>query len=152
MTRLLHAAGPDDLDALLPLVRAFHDQGGIRMDDDRRRAALAPLLADPGLGRVYLIGPRRAPAGYMAVTFGWSIELGGRDAFIDEFYIRPAVRGRGMGSQALISLPELLAGDAVQALHLEIGNDNAAAEALYTRLGFMARSKYHLMTRMLVRA
>ncbi len=34
-------------------------------------------------------------AGYAALTFGFSLEVGGRDAFIDELFLIEAARGKG---------------------------------------------------------
>ncbi len=146
MTAALSLAGPQDLDRLLPLVAAYHDFEGIAQSDAERRAALMPLLQGSPHGAIWLIGPRRAPVGYVAVSFGWSIELGGMDGFLDEFYIRQSVRGRGMGSEALaVLLPELARAGLV-ALTLEVAPDNDRAARVYERRGFRLRDGYHLMT------
>ncbi|MCB2158874.1 MAG: GNAT family N-acetyltransferase, partial [Rhodobacteraceae bacterium] len=102
MTAALTLAGPEDLDRLLPLVAAYHAFEGIVTDDAFRRAALAPLLAGTDLGAVWLIGPRDAPLGYIATGLGWSIELGGPDAFVDELFVVPEERGRGLGRDAMV--------------------------------------------------
>ena len=81
------------------------------------------------------------------VSFGYSVEMGGVIGFIDEFYIRENVRGRGMGGEVLRTLMPALADYGVKALRLEVKRDNEGASRLYTRLGFVARDDYHLMTR-----
>ncbi|MHC0053089.1 GNAT family N-acetyltransferase [Actibacterium sp. D379-3] len=144
---LLTLAGPDDIDRLLPLVAAYHAFEGIARTDEQRRAVLDLLYAEDIQAAIWLIGPQRAPVGYIAVAFGFSIELGGREAFIDEFFIREAVRGRGMGSQVLQILLPMLRQMGIRAVHMEVSHDNADAARLYQRAGFRARSKYHLMTR-----
>ncbi|WP_204114079.1 GNAT family N-acetyltransferase [Shimia biformata] len=149
MTTALHLARPADIDVLLPLVGAFHAEEGIALDDDDRRAGLMPLLEGIPHGAVYLIGPQRAPVGYVVVTFGWSIEFGGMDSFIDELFIRPAVRRRGMAGDVLIALPNALAEAGVKAIHLEVDSDNESARRLYSRAGFELRDRYALMTRRL---
>ena len=145
----LTLARPEDLDRLLPLVEAFHADQGIALDDATRRAALQPLLDGSPHGAVYLAGPRRAPIGYIIIAFGWSVELGGMDGFVDEFFIRPGVRGRGIGSEILNALPRALAGAGLRALHLEVARDNTRARALYEKLRFAPREAYTLMTRKL---
>jgi len=109
------------------LVGDFHAESGIAGDETTRRAALLPLLEGSPHGAVYLIGPGRAPIGYIAISFGWSLAFGGMQGAIDEIYIRPAVRGRGIGSEVLLALPRALAGAGLRALHLEVerGNDRA---------------------------
>ncbi|MEO1452346.1 MAG: GNAT family N-acetyltransferase [Pseudomonadota bacterium] len=147
MSAALHLAGAGDLAALEPMVAAYHDEEGIASELEHREAAIAPLLEGSPHGCVYLIGPRRAPVGYMVVTFGWSVEFGGLDGFIDELYIRPGVRGRGMASEALHALLPLLDEAGVRALHLEVSVDRPRLERFYARAGFKMRRGYHLMSR-----
>lgn len=146
MTTALSLARPDDLDRLLPLVAAFHDEAGIVQSDSTRRAALLPMLEGSPHGVTYLIGPGRAPIGYIVISFGWSVEFGGLDGYVDEFYIRPGVRGRGIGSEVMVSLPKALAGAGLKALHLEVRRDNEKVRALYHKLRFEPRDAYSLMT------
>jgi len=143
----LTLARPDDLERLLPLVAAFHDEAGIVQDDTTRRAALTPLLEGSPHGVAYLIGPARAPIGYIILSFGWSMEFAGMDGFVDEIYIRRAVRGRGIGSEVLSNLPKALAGAGLRALHLEVRRDNAKVRGFYEKLRFLPREEYTLMTR-----
>ncbi len=145
MKTKLHMAKPDDLQKLLGMVASFHAETGIVQDDEARRAAVLPLLEGNPLGVVYIIGPRNAPVGYIAISFGWAIELGGIDGFIDEFWIRPAVRNKGMGGEALAALMPALRDAGVKALHLE-ADRNSPVSALYGRLGFQPRERYCLMT------
>ena len=149
MSTALHLARPEDIDRLLPLVEAFHSEEGIMLDDAARHAALMPLLEGSPLGAIYLIGPTRAPVGYVVITFGWSVEFGGMDCFVDEIYIRPKVRGRGMGGDALTALAGALADAGVRAIHLEVDRENEAGMRLYGRTGFEPRPSYMLMSRKL---
>ena len=149
MSAALHLAKPDDLDRLAALVGAFHAEQGLQGSDETRRAALAPLLDGCPQGAAYLIGPPRAPIGYVIIGFGWSVEMGGMDAFVDEIYLRRAIRGRGIATEVLSALPRALAGAGIKALHLEVDRDNEAAQRLYARAGFRARDRYMLMTKRL---
>lgn len=147
--RSLHLAGPDDLARLLPLVSAFHEECGFDTDEAHRTAALTPLLEGQPHGAIWLVGPRRAPVGYVAVSFGWSIEFGGLDAMVDEIFIRRAVRKRGMGSEAMNALCKGLREAGVRALHLEARLDDETLMRFYARARFQARDGYALMTRRL---
>ena len=145
MSQILHLAGAGDGEKLLPMVARFHAAQGIVLDEEARAAAVTPLLEGSPLGAVWFIGPKMAPVGYVAVSFGWSIELGGMDAFIDELWVREKVRGRGMGSEALAALIPALESAGVKALHLEVSEGNPA-ERIYERAGFERRA-FTLMTR-----
>ncbi len=146
MSASLHLCTIADLDILLPLVENFHRDEATKKSTAQLSAALMPLLQGTPHGIAYLIGPRKAPVGYIVISFGYSVEFGGIDGFIDEFFIRSNVRGRGMGSEVLASLLPALSEHGVKALHLEVEQSNRA-EKLYARAGFRLRDGYHLMTR-----
>lgn len=145
----LTLAKTEDLDRLLPLVRAFHEEGAIDVLEDERLAGLKPLLEGSPYGGVWLIGPPRAPIGYVVICFGWSVEFGGMDGFVDELYIRPSVRGRGIGTEVLINLPKQLAKNGLKAIHLEVSRVAVRTQEAYKRAGFKPRADYMLMTRRL---
>lgn len=149
MSTALHLARPENLEKLLPMVTAFHAEEGLNTTEEHRRAAVEPLLNGIPYGAVYLIGPTRAPIGYIIVTFSWSVEFGGMDGFVDELFIRPAVRGRGLATEVLTELPKTLASAGITALHLEVDKNNMSAQRLYSRCHFKLREGYHLMSRVL---
>ena len=146
MTAALTLAGSEHLDQVLKLVTAFHTEAGIELTQEARLNGVKPLLEGSPYGAIYLIGLPRAPIGYIAITFGWSIEFGGMDGFVDEVYVRPAVRGRGIAAEVLTSLPTALAQGGLKALHLEVDTDDQSAQRLYDRAGFVHRDRYKLMT------
>jgi ribosomal protein S18 acetylase RimI-like enzyme len=147
MSAALHLAATGDLAALLPMVEAFQAEMEIDRSADHREAAITPLLEGSPHGAVYIIGPRRAPIGYIVVSFGWSLELGGMDGFIDEFFIRKGVRGRGVGGEVLSSLLPTLEKAGIKAMHLEVRADDLRVQGIYKRHRFALRDGYHLMTR-----
>ncbi len=147
MSAQLHLAKPDAIAPLLTLVARFHEEYGLETTEEHRRAALEPLLEGSPHGAVYLIGPARAPVGYLVVTFGWSVEFGGLDGFVDEVFVRPSVRGRGIGTEALLALGRALTGTGLRALHLEVDRSDEAKHRLYRKAGFRLRERYALMTR-----
>lgn len=149
MSAALHLARPEHLEKLLTMVEAFHAEEGLHSSPELRRAGIEPLLEGIPYGAVYIIGPTRAPIGYIVLTFGWSVEFGGMDGFVDEIYIRPAVRGRGIATEVLTELPKTLAEAGLKALHLEVSRDNEAAQRLYQRARFQPRDRYFLMTKQL---
>lgn len=141
---VLATAGLQDTADLLSLARAFHAED----DHPLSRAgktALCQLLADPSLGFAALLRRNGRPAGYAVVCFGFSIEWGGRDAFLDDLYIVPAARGAGVGTWMVECLSSEARQRGVKALHLEIMPGNPA-ERLYVRAGFKDRGS-RLMTR-----
>ena len=139
----------DHAAALHALLGQFAEEYGLDGPAEDRESALAPLLSGSPYGMAYLLGPVRAPVGYVVVTLGWSLELGGMEAWIDEIFIRPSVRGRGLASEALLSLARALADAQVRAIHLEVLAEDEAHQRLYRKAGFALRDRYCLMTRTL---
>jgi GNAT superfamily N-acetyltransferase len=140
-------AGPEAAESILPLMERFYAEERYPFDPAKARNALEPLLADPALGRAWLIQEGSAILGYFVLTLGWSLEYGGRDAFVDELFVLPAHRGRGLGRSALERMVEACRELGVQALHLEVERENPAAE-LYRKAGFDDHDRF-LMTRLI---
>jgi diamine N-acetyltransferase len=143
-------ARPDDLALVLRLMGGFYRDTDTAFHAEPAERALAALIADPSLGRLFLIELGGTPAGYVVLTLGFSLEFLGRDAFVDELYVTPEHRGRGLGQAAIRFLESVAVELGVQALHLEVGPDNESALGLYRRAGFEDR-RHHLMTKVLAR-
>jgi GNAT superfamily N-acetyltransferase len=149
-------ATPADLDALLPLVAEFYVVDDHPYDEATLRDALLPLLRDDAAGQVWLIDASEADEddaaddggdltdeaalwdGYAVLTWGWSLESGGRDCLLDEFYVRTS--GRGTGRAALTQLMEIAAAAGAKRMMLETEAPNDRARAFYARSGFGAET------------
>jgi ribosomal protein S18 acetylase RimI-like enzyme len=141
-------AGPADVATLLALARAFHAEEG-RTLDARGEAAIAAIADGEPLARAWLAWMANRAIGYLVLTIGYSVEYGGRDGFIDDLYVVPDVRGRGLGGQLIelaIREARLLG---IRTLHLEVEADNGGADRLYRGAGFEATGR-RLMRRRIV--
>ncbi len=132
----IRRAGLDDACDLLGLIREFCDLDGHAYDGNRARRALAPLLAGDEVGQVWLPvgGAPPAVAGYAIVTWGWSLESGGREALLDEIYVRS--RGQGVGRLLLSHAMAAAAVAGASRMFLETEAHNARARGFYARSGF----------------
>ncbi len=135
-----------DIDLLLPLVAAYHQFESLTTSPKDREFAIKQLLADHLLGSIWLIFNEDELAGYIVLCYGYSIEFGGRDAFIDEFYLIENQRGKGIGKQVIKLMHDQALKIGIKALHLEVANDNQIAREFYSNLGFELRNKYSLMS------
>ena len=82
------------------------------------------------------------------LTLGFSLEFHGRDAFVDEIYIRTTHRGKGIGGRALEFVEAACRPLGVRAIHLEVERNNAQAHTMYHKIGFEYQDSY-LMTKCL---
>jgi len=128
-------AVPGDLTNLLPLVAEFCAIDGHEHDADRVRTALGPLLGDDALGQVWVLDGPAGPDGYAVVTWGWSLEGGGRDALLDELYVRH--RDRGTGSRLLAVALEGARAAGATRIFLETEAPNDSVRRFYRRHGFV---------------
>ena len=146
MTPEFRPAAPADARAILELMAGLYaEDGDVALDRDAALAALGELLAAPSLGRAWVAVAEGAPVAYLVVTWGFSLGHHGRDAFVDEVYVAPPYRGRGLGRRALELAEAACRERGVRALHLEVERANARAERLYRRHGFTGGDR-RLMT------
>lgn len=139
-----------DIASLLPLMRDFYQYERLAFDVARTERMLNELIGDERLGRVILFdddGGLQGSAliGYMILTFGYSLEFGGRDALIDEFYVVPSARGSGIGTRAVAYAVAICRAAGITNLHLEADYVNSRVHEFYKRLGFRDHER-HLMT------
>ncbi len=139
-------AESSDADLLLETMRDFYAHEELAFEEPAARRALEGIINDSSFGRVVLICSDGDVIGYTVLTFGYSLEFHGRDAFVDEIYLREDARGQGIGQHILVYLTEICAENGVQALHLEVERKNAAAQSAYRKFGFEDHDRY-LMTK-----
>jgi GNAT superfamily N-acetyltransferase len=137
-----------DLEVLLDFVREYYEFDGHPYDRDALRVALGGLLGELSLGRIWLICHGDAPVGYIVLTLSYSIEYRGRNAFVDELYIRESHRRHGIGTRAFAFLEDACRALDVRALHLEVERHNAGTQRFYRAVGFYDEDRY-LMTRLI---
>ncbi len=139
-------AEKSDTETLVEFIREFYEFEHLKFDESIVRTALAKILDDDSLGRVWLIQHGDEAIGYVVLTFGYSLEFRGRDAFIDELYIRESYRGQGVGMSVIQFIESVCPSLGIQALHLEVERKNTAAQNLYRKVGFKDHDRY-LMTK-----
>ncbi len=126
-------ARPDDMETLLVLVAEYCEADGHVFDPAGARVALEPLLDGDTVGTAWIIDE---DDGYVVVTWGWSIEIGGFEVVLDEIYVR--TRGRGKGCAALQVVEDDCRRRGAKRIFLETESANERARKLYARHGFTA--------------
>lgn len=150
-TVVFRPAACEDEPVLLRMMRNLAEQepGAYFFDEPVVREVLRRFLGDPSLGRAWVFYDDKTPVGYIALTFGYSFEYHGRDAFIDELYIEPQYRRQGIGRRAMQFVEERARELGVNAIHLEVDDGNDPAAGLYRRTGYEGHDRF-LMTRWLI--
>jgi GNAT superfamily N-acetyltransferase len=129
-------AEASDAELLLDFIREYYAFDGHGYDRAKARAALIALVQNPSFGRVWLILDGDSPVGYAVLCFGYSLEWLGRDAFVDELFLREDYRGRGWGRATMAFLEDAARELGIKTLHLGVEAGNNRALRLYESVGF----------------
>jgi GNAT superfamily N-acetyltransferase len=136
----LRLAASEDVDVLLGLCEQFYRHFEYRFEPLSHRAMIERFVSDSNLGSMWLLessDDEGAKAiGYVALTYGFSFEFGGRDAFVDELFVAPTFRGTGVGTAALKELQQRATSLGLVGIHLQTEHYNVDARKLYESLGF----------------
>jgi ribosomal protein S18 acetylase RimI-like enzyme len=133
----IRRAGVDDAAGI---ARLLHDFNSEYSDPTPGVAALtenARRMLERGEMTVLLAGA--GPDGISLVRFRTSVWTGGPEAYLQELYVVPPLRGRGIG-RALLEATIAAAREAgATGIDLNTGETDTAARALYESAGFTNR-------------
>lgn len=138
----------NDKTEVLEMMAAFNKMEGYAFDPICREKIVLEFTSNIALGRLYMIKDQQQIIGYLVLAFGFSFEYKGRDAFIDEFYIKPAFRNKGIGGLTLDFIASESKKLGVQAIYLEVEPHNIHADKLYLNKGYRSNDR-KLMTKKL---
>jgi len=138
-----------DVAVIVELMRTYYAEDGYPFDPGVSAGLLQRLISEPELGALWAaVTGAGEVIGYLSVTLGFSLEFGGRDAFIDELFIDAGHRGAGLGNAAVALAIDYCRDHGVRALHLEVEPKRRSAARLYEDAGFESHGRI-LMTRMI---
>jgi GNAT superfamily N-acetyltransferase len=144
VTAAIRLATPADRSAVAALLSHQLRDHGIGTSSDAIERLVELLLMRPHRGQFVVAEEAGRLVGLAAVSFGFPVEHGGRGSWLEELYVDPAARGRGLGERLLgCALDAAEAGGAV-AIDLEIERGHERVETLYRRAGFepLARNRW----------
>ncbi|MEW6444258.1 MAG: GNAT family N-acetyltransferase [bacterium] len=144
------AFGRDDLPELEQMVLALYqeDPPGEEMSREKIRRTVEELTLRADKGVILLFWAGRAVVGYAIVIHYWSNEYGGNVEVIDELYVKPPWRGKGIGTAFLGHLCAAGEGGGTKGLALEVTPANQRALAYYRRQGLRPAKNRHLFKKL----
>jgi GNAT superfamily N-acetyltransferase len=140
-----------DIPTLVAMMSEFYSEGGYDLDRAHAEGAFASILSDERLGYVWLIEKEAKVAGYVVLTLKFGMEYGGTMACVDDLFVVPQSRNRGLSTAALIEIREFCTEMGIRAMTVEVGYGNAPAQAVYRRVGFTEASDRQLLAIALAR-
>jgi ribosomal protein S18 acetylase RimI-like enzyme len=130
---------PADAAAVLPMMEALYvEDAGAHPDPAGFPLTIQTLLAEPSRGRIILFIEETALRGYAILIPYWSNEFGGTILFVDELFVVPEARSRGIGRKFFEFIFRQRPFDAIAAA-LEVSLTNVRARRLYESIGFRLR-------------
>lgn len=141
MTPVIQPPAPSDLDDLVRLLQGQYGEHAIELPVDALRAAVRAVLDDPGRGAFLVARAGGRAIGLAYLAFTWTLEHGGRTAWLEELFVDPEARTAGVGTALLRAALALARERGCVAMDLEVEADHARAEHLYAREGFLRRTR-----------
>ncbi|MEI2688399.1 MAG: GNAT family N-acetyltransferase [Anaerolineae bacterium] len=135
----------DDLPTLRSMMPGVYAYEGDMPDVDGWAAAAVELIQQPGLGRFWMIHLNGQVIGYMAATYGFSLEFHGQGIVVDELFVAEAYRSQGIGRQAIEFLEEFACSQGLHSLTLDVDIANVRGQQFYQapRLRLLPAHAYH---------
>jgi len=117
---------------------------GVSVSADGLLCVLEEVVADETRGFLLLARDDSQIAGVAYVATIPSVEHGGFVVWLEELYVTPAYRSRGIGTALVEAVLERARKMDIVAIDLEIDTEHSRAESLYRRLGFrpLSRSRW----------
>jgi GNAT superfamily N-acetyltransferase len=133
-----------DVEQLVTMMAEFYSASPYMLNHHRATEAFRSLLADERLGHVWIIQAGSKDVGYVVVTICYGMTYGGLSAIVDDFFIRPAFRGTGLGKGAMLEVRAFCESQGIRSIHVETGQENGPALAVYRQAGFLGTGHVHL--------
>jgi ribosomal protein S18 acetylase RimI-like enzyme len=101
------------------------------------------ILKDSAQGRFFLARDAHVAVGVAFLSFAWPLEVCDKVGWLEELYVVPEYRDRGIGRSLVVRVEEDARAEGCATLDLEVQASHQRAANLYNRLGFVDRKRQH---------
>ena len=138
-----------DTDAVLDMMRVFYASPAVlhKASDEILLRDIQDCVGDCPYITGYLFEEDNMCAGYAMLASGYSTEYGGICLWLEDLYIRPEFRGKGISTAFFKEVERQYAGRAVR-IRLEVELENEHAIQVYSANGY-GESPYQVMDKLL---
>jgi GNAT superfamily N-acetyltransferase len=128
--------GEGDLQALLPLMRAYCDFYEVTPSDEDLLALSRSLIADPDRDGVQLIAhDGDAAVGFATIYWSWATTIASRIGVMNDLFVAPEARGTGAADALISACADECRKHGATELTWQTAKDNARAQRVYDRIG-----------------
>ena len=133
---LIQLCRPHDAPRLAPLIQALAREEGDDPADVEAIAVIVEALIQSGASDFVLASVEGKPIGCLQIAYRLSTWRAQPYAYIEDFYLVPAMRRRGVGARLLDYALQRAEGQKADSIALDTRAANRAAIRLYEQLGF----------------
>jgi GNAT superfamily N-acetyltransferase len=135
-------AGDQNVVADLPVEQMREHR--VLSDAQRLRKVVGHVLVDPQRGYILVAKDDGRLIGVAYAATILSVEHGGYVAWLEELYVSPSYRGKGVGTALLEAVMAQARQLGLSVIDLEVDVEHRRAESLYRRFGFhsLPRSRW----------
>jgi ribosomal protein S18 acetylase RimI-like enzyme len=142
---------PEDADAIGKLF--FEDMSDLGVDTTREdlnglaAQVIEASQADPPQCLCWVARPSKdaPPCGVVLANYNWSLKFAGRALWIEELYVTPDYRRRGVGRVLVAQILDYADKHGFKGIDLEAYQGNTPASVLYRTMGFhrLGRERFY---------
>ncbi|MFM8526651.1 MAG: N-acetyltransferase family protein [bacterium] len=125
----------DEIPDLMPLLRAYCDFYECDPTDDGLMAFAEKMLTESRWVCLFIARDSDRAIGFAALAWKWSSLRGSLVGYLDDLYVHPDARGKGVADALISVCAERASEHGATALVWLTADDNHRAQAVYGRLG-----------------
>jgi GNAT superfamily N-acetyltransferase len=134
----IRPAREDEIEELLPLMRAYCDFYESSPSDQGVIAMARTLISDPSQGAVFIAREDGRAIGFATLDWKWSMLKGARIGYLEDLFVDPAARGRGTADALIQVCADRCRELGMPAMEWLTAPDNRRAQKVYDRTGAAA--------------
>ena len=137
---LIERANPTDRADVERLITAYIASEGVKPRSERISWAVEQVLRNRVGGILLVAREKKAVVGVALAVYSPSAELG-RLLFVNDFFVDPSMRRKGVGRALAVRLLEQAKAMRVERIDLEVTPTNATAAAFWKAVGFRSTGR-----------
>jgi len=131
----IRPARTDEIEEMLPLIRAYCEFYEVEPDDDGLRRMFDTLITEPSQGVVYVARDDGRAVGFATLDWKWSSLKAARIGYLEDLYVHPDARGKGIADALIEVCADRCRELGMPALEWLTAPDNHRAQKVYNRTG-----------------
>jgi GNAT superfamily N-acetyltransferase len=131
----IRPARTDEIEEMLPLIRAYCEFYETEPDDDGLREMFRTLVAEPSQGAVFIARDGGRAVGFATLDWKWSSLKAARIGYLEDLFVDPEARGKGIADALIETCADRCRELGMPALEWATAPDNHRAQKVYDRTG-----------------